>query len=209
MKGRRSFLKGIGAVSIGLSTPVVGATRATVNVFDALEKYTSNEIVDKKKGSDNCRGIRATSEQVFQGSDLRILNVFKESTYGWQAHVGLNSAAGYVRKRGDKWVGKDSLNYTTFKAVNSTSKFDSPDPTEGFRGFEQHAGSDGDPKLPAWVEPAFDIAGSSAVSLATSNPWTGVAAGALLGLNNLADSLQKDDGKHSIDNGVKVTHTQR
>lgn len=216
---RRKFMKnaGIGASAGYLVSTMPGLSAAESRRWkDKLESFaaTSTSYIDETDEQDHAMYEDYWEKHQFQSSSVRLLEVFHTDTYGWEAYVALTGSAFGKSKIDGEWDEglSSTVSESNFKVINQEPEYYTPDPHEGYRGFTPGSGSDPD-NIPDWVEPVFDLSVSTLVTFASSNPYTGAAAGLTLSVDNILSSLVKDDGKSSINefdngraDGFKVTH---
>jgi hypothetical protein len=226
-KYRREVLQKLAATGIGLGTTsqVVGATaRKRVDVRRALQSNPTLDSTvdsDSKKLFHNADSGKDPDETdlyncAFAGSTVKILDVFKTETYGWQAYVGMTGSSAtrnYYTKSGyppQTW-GKIARNqWSTMKWLNGDDSYAQIDPEEGYRGFYPKSGSA--PLLPGWVEPAFTTSVSLLMTAARVNPFTSATTTITLGSGSILDKIAKEDGEQTINNngrsGLKVRYDE-
>ncbi|AGB17747.1 hypothetical protein Halru_3181 [Halovivax ruber XH-70] len=203
---RRKFIRNAVGSTFGIAT--LGSIPPLSAVEQRLWKEKLVDIqspIDSKSKSDHDidRGKAIhTPKHVFGTSNVRLLEVFKTDTYGWEAYLGLTGCGQSLRGEDDTWK-TDDIKSNSFDVINGDDAYYPPSIDAGYRGFTP-TGSESDITLPDWVNPAFDLTVSTIVAFASSNPWTGAGTAITLSAPDILASLQGEDGRSAIDGGYRV-----
>lgn len=212
---RREILRSIGGTTVGASVlgQITELSAAETRKWQEKVQSMENSLVSEQKTDHSVDpddgGLFGPSQprHLFSSADIKLLEVFKTDTYGWEAYVGLTGCAQALMDQGDSdWRTVGDLTDTEYEVVNASSNYFPPIVDPGYRGFTPE-GSRSNINLPDWVEPSFEVGVSTLVSLASSNPWADAGTAVALSVPGILDSLQGENGKTSINNGYRVHYS--